>query len=301
MDTLPTTQQDNVLQNITSVIFNDANYNRVMSLAKVMASGKATVPNELRNEGDCAAIIIQSLMWGMNPWAVAQKTHVISGKLGYEAQLVNAVINAMAPTKDRIHYEWFGPWEKVIGKFKILRGDKGEYRVPDWTMKDEEGCGVRAWATMKGEDAPRELELLLAQARTRNSTMWADDPRQQLAYLAVKRWSRLYCPDVILGVYTPDELEGTEKDITPPKTRVTGKQAAQSAADVPEPTDDVKNKIADLEIVAIEQGLTAYSEEWSKIGKEWRTKIGGAEHQRLKDLAEATDKSISAREGENNG
>lgn len=48
---------------------------------------------------------------------------------------------------------------------------------------------------------------MLAQARTRNSTLWADDPRQQLAYLAVKRWARLYCPEVILGVYTIDELE----------------------------------------------------------------------------------------------
>lgn len=43
-----------------------------------------------------------------------------------------------------------------------------------------------------------------------------DDPKQQLAYLAVKRWARLYCPDVILGVYSPDELmEREEYDVTP--------------------------------------------------------------------------------------
>ena len=53
----------------------------------------------------------------MNPFAVAQKTHVVNGTLGYEAQLVNAVISTMSPTKDRINYEWFGPWERVIGKF----------------------------------------------------------------------------------------------------------------------------------------------------------------------------------------
>jgi hypothetical protein len=34
--------------------------------------------------------------------------------------------------------------------------------------------------------------------------------RQQLAYLAVKRWARLYCPDVILGVYTADEVDERE-------------------------------------------------------------------------------------------
>ena len=39
-----------------------------------------------------------------------------------------------------------------------------------------------------------------------------------MAYLAVKYWARLFCPDVILGVYTPDEFEPekrAERDITP--------------------------------------------------------------------------------------
>ncbi len=114
---------------------------------------------------------------------------------------------------DRLHYEWHGAWEKVIGKFTIKNGDKGEYRVPGWKLEDEQGLGVKVWVTFRGEDEPRVLELLLAQARTRNSTLWADDPRQQLAYLATKRWSRLYCPDVILGVYSPDALEETAPTI----------------------------------------------------------------------------------------
>lgn len=46
-------------------------------------------------------------------------------------------------------------------------------------------------------------------------------PKQQIAYLAVKYWARLYCPEVVLGVYTPEELEDRPiKDITPPKERV---------------------------------------------------------------------------------
>lgn len=42
---------------------------------------------------------MQAVQWGMNPFAVAQKTHFVSGKIGYEAQLVNAVITALAPPK----------------------------------------------------------------------------------------------------------------------------------------------------------------------------------------------------------
>lgn len=74
----------------------------------------------------------------MNPYAVAQKTFVVNGVLGYEAQLVNAVISTRGPLTGRIEYDWFGPWEKIIGKFEIRKNDKGkEYRVlaGSWPMK----------------------------------------------------------------------------------------------------------------------------------------------------------------------
>ena len=194
----------------SALVLDGDSLDKMMRLADIMATGRATLPKHFNgNPADCLAVVMQSMQWEMNPFAVAQKTHLVNGVLGYEAQLVNAVITNRAPTLDRLHYDWYGDWEKVIGKFEIRKGEKGEYRVPGWKMADEEGLGVRVWATFRGEDEPRVLELLLAQARTRNSTLWADDPRQQLAYLATKRWSRLFCPDVIMGVYSPDELEET--------------------------------------------------------------------------------------------
>ena len=39
----------------------------------------------------CMAVTLQALQWNMSPFAVAQKTHLVNGTLGYEAQLVNAV------------------------------------------------------------------------------------------------------------------------------------------------------------------------------------------------------------------
>lgn len=187
-------------------------------LADMMASGKATVPQHLRgNKADCYAICLQALQWGMNPFPVAQKTHLVNGTLGYEAQLVNAVVVNSGVIKGRFDYEFFGPWERVVGKFKVIKTKKDnkdiEYRVPNWTFDDEKGCGVRVTACLPNGEA-RSIELLLQQARTRNSTLWADDPKQQLAYLAVKRWARLYTPDVIMGVYSVDELQ-EEIDITP--------------------------------------------------------------------------------------
>lgn len=206
----------------SSLVLDGDSLDKMMRLAEVMALGRATLPKHFNgNSADCLAVVMQSMQWRMNPFAVAQKTHLVNGVLGYEAQLVNAVITTCAPVVDRLHYEWYGAWDKVIGKFTIKNGDKGEYRVPGWKLEDEQGLGVKVWATFRGENEPRVLELLLAQARTRNSTLWADDPRQQLAYLATKRWSRLYCPDVILGVYSPDELEErapTIRDVSPARS-----------------------------------------------------------------------------------
>ncbi|EDC4056817.1 recombinase RecT, partial [Salmonella enterica subsp. enterica serovar Java] len=150
------------------------------------------------------------------------------------------------PTKDRIHFEWFGTWENIVGRFVEKTSTKGnKYIVPSWSLADEKGVGVRAYATLKGESEPRELILMLSQAQVRNSTLWASDPRQQLAYLAVKRWARLYCPDVILGVYTPDELEErNEKIINPaPQENITMRDINNSAQETTttgqEPTTNV--------------------------------------------------------------
>lgn len=200
----------------SALMLDDRSMDRMVRMAELMASGKSTIPQHLRGStGDCLAVVMQAVQWGMNPFAVAQKTHLVNGTLGYEAQLVSAVINNSGIVADRFHFEWFGSWEKIVGKFKEVTSNKKmddngqpkKYIVPAWEQKDEHGLGVRVWATIKGEAEPRVLELLMTQARTRNSTLWTEDPKQQLAYLAQKRWARLYAPDVILGVYTPDELD----------------------------------------------------------------------------------------------
>lgn len=190
----------------TAMIHDEAMLAKMLSFAEVMATSRITVPKHLQNNpGDCLAITMQAMQWGMNPFAVAQKTHVVNGMLGYEAQLVAAVINTRAPIVGRLDYEWFGDWSKVNGK----------------TCTDD-SVGVFVIARFKGEDEPRRLRMSMAQVgNVRNSPNWVSDPRQQAAYLATKKFARLHCPDVILGVYTDDELvDVTPRDVTPkPATR----------------------------------------------------------------------------------
>ncbi|MGM8373426.1 RecT family recombinase [Enterobacter hormaechei subsp. steigerwaltii] len=259
-----TVADQNTVINSNVALFDSQYLNAISTFAQIMAQGTATVPKHLQgNQADCMAVAMQAAQWQMNPFAVAQKTHLINGVLGYEAQLVNAVISRSGVLASRFEYEWYGPWEKVVGKFHIRKGEKGEYRVPGWTMADEAGIGIIISATLKGEEQPRELDLLLAQARTRNSTLWADDPRQQLAYLAVKRWARLFCPDVILGVYTPDELDDRreEREVNPAAAQhislteiasentTTSQSAEEPAAKIENLADEFRNRIEEAQDV----------------------------------------------------
>lgn len=212
------TYNDNMLMDVAAM-------DHMMKVATFMAGGTMTLPQPYqKNPANCLAVVMQAAQWRMNPFAVAQKTFFVGSQIGYESQLVSAAIQQSGAVKGMFDFEWFGPWEKIIGKFverESKKTDEGgypkKYKVPAWSLNDEDGLGIKVSATLNGEAEPRELTLLLKQAVTRNSTLWAEDPKQQLAYLAQKRWARLYCPGVILGVYTRDELETIvpEKDVTP--------------------------------------------------------------------------------------
>ena len=224
--------QPGVTVGTAAAIFSPEGMNQLVRFAELMSQSKATVPSHLAGKpADCLAVTMQAAQWGMNPFAVAQKTHVVNGTLGYEAQLVNAVVSSSNLLTARLNYTWDGDWSKVNGK-----NDKS----PDLT--------VTAWATLRGESEPRYLTISMRDAGVRNSPLWEHDPKQQLAYLCVKRWARLHAPDVLLGVYTPDELQETaprvERDVTPPTSTAAGMNTLINAKpdrkqeDQPKKSDD---------------------------------------------------------------
>lgn len=257
--------QDSRMSSV-AIFGNDRNMEKVMSLAKLMSTSKVTVPKHLQgSEGDCMAVIFQALNWGMNPFAVAQKTHLVNGTLGYEAQLVNAVIQQSGAIHGRLHYEYKGEGNALECRVGAVIAGEQEITFGEW---------------LKSSDVT-----------TKNSPLWKTNPRQQLGYLQVKNWSRAFCPGAILGVYTPDELELIpEKEINPRPARQTGTQAAEAAKQEYQQAHSADSAartqlIADLETVAEQYGVEAYAEQWSKLTKEQRKVVGADEHERLKKIA----------------
>lgn len=165
-----------------ALLFDPQRMQSLMTFAEMMAKSHVTVPDHLKGKpADCMAIAMQSMQWGMNPFAVAQKTHIVSGRLGYEAQLVNAVVQQSNAIRGAFHYEYRGEGPTLECRVgAVLRGDT-DVTWGEWLRSGD--------------------------VQTKNSPLWKVNPKQQLGYLQVKNWARLYCPGAILGVYTPDELE----------------------------------------------------------------------------------------------
>lgn len=195
------TSQPGATVGTAAAIFSPEGMNQLVRFATLMADSKATVPAHLAGKpADCLAVTMQAAQWGMNPFAVAQKTHIVNGTLGYEAQLVNAVVQNSGAIKGRFHYEYRG-----------------------------EGASLecRVGAVIRGEqDITWNEWLCISSITTKNSPLWKTNPKQQFGYLQVKNWSRAHTPGAILGVYTPDELQETaprvERDITPPTSTAAG-------------------------------------------------------------------------------
>lgn len=299
-----------IVQDTSQIILDATAMQSLESFAVLMASGRSTVPKHLQgNKGDCMAVAMQATQWRMNPFTVAQKTHLVHGTLGYEAQLVSAVITTLAPIAHRPKYEFLGDWAKILGRVKELKGDNGKYYAADWLASDETGLGVKVSCTLKGEDEPRELMLMMTQCFPRFSTLWATDPQQQICYAAIKKWARRFTPDVILGVYTPDELqELPPKDINaaPARSRngASVAAAAQSKGAVIDHGQEERRigLITALEAHA-KKGTFIFATQWKAVGKASRDDVylvGEQEYARLLTMAENADIAMKSKEPQAN-
>jgi hypothetical protein len=169
-----------------------ANIGDVLEIARLMSKSESAVPKHLRgNPGACLGVAIQASEWGISPYAAANKSYVVNDRLAYEAQLINAVILRRAPIKGRFKFAYQGEGEKRRCKVSVTCADGEEvsYESPE-----------------------------VGKIPVKNSPLWKGDPDQQLAYYSSRAMCRRHFPDVILGVYTPDEMEDEPRDVTPTDT-----------------------------------------------------------------------------------
>lgn len=165
-------------------ILDTARFEHMGRVATAMARA-SLIPDALVGEtpdathANCFLVVNQAVRWSMDPFALAQHSYSVRGKLGYEGKVIAAAINSDPRINGRLKYEYENEGKDrrvtVTGTF----ADTGETETIDGTVGD--------WATDNGN--------------------WNKSPDQMLAYRGAREWARRHMPDRLLGVYSDDEID----------------------------------------------------------------------------------------------
>lgn len=230
-----------------------ATMSEAMQLANLMANAKLVPAALQKSPADCLMVIQQAIRWELDPFAVAQECSVIQGKLMYGGKLVAAVINVRGGLAERLSFTYEG---------------------------DGEDRTITVSGRLQGEAEPRTVTVKLRDARTANK-VWTSQPDQQLMYHGSRVWARRHAPELMLGVYSPEEfdepvpLSSAAKRPSPPAPNVllpphdpeTGEiEEAQptevAEASTPIAFTDLDQQLAD----AARLGSAALKECWDRLG-----------------------------------
>lgn len=177
----------------TLSIFNNAEaFRQAAEMAQFLAKS-TLVPKEYQNNPSNAMIAIDiANRIGASPLMVMQNLYVIHGKPSWSSSFIISAINS-------------------CGRFKPLQYD---------VSGDGDGRSCVAWTTdtdgHRLEGPPVSIEMAKKEGWWgKQGSKWPTMTDLMLRYRAAAFFGRLYCPDILNGMYTADEVA----DFTTPEPR----------------------------------------------------------------------------------
>lgn len=163
-------------------------------MAKLLSSS-SIVPESYRGEGrvgDCTIALEIANRIGASVLAVMQNLHIVHGRPAWSAQFLISCLNASR-------------------RFSPLR-----YRITGDRSNDTWGCV--AWATDRAGEVLESPEVTIAMSKAegwfqRNGSKWKTIPELMLRYRAATFFTRLYAPELTMGIQTDDEVIDVKSEV----------------------------------------------------------------------------------------
>ena len=204
---------------------------QAVKVAKLMSTAGAMIPKFLRGQwGACLGIVLQAREWRMSPYQVARQAYVVENKktgestVAYMAQLTNAVIKSRAPiTEDGLMVSYEGEGDDLVctvsAQLRKRDGSPGRiisHRSPTLGER-KKALKIKFRASEDGDEAI-----------VRGSPLWVSKPEVQIFYDTSRDLGRIYFPEVLMGIYTKEEME--EHGWEASQTSMSHYQQSESAA-----------------------------------------------------------------------
>lgn len=206
-------------------------------MAKALATS-SLVPQAYRNNlGDCLIAIELANRTGASVLMVMQNLDIIHGRPSWRSTFLIATVNAG-------------------GRFSPLR-----FRFQGAEGSDEWGCRAVARDKEDGEECVGPL-VTIATAKAEGwyakaGSKWKTIPELMLTYRAAAWWTRIYAPEVSLGMLTAEEAEYLPPE---PAARARDISAALRAAEVV-PAETVTTEPVTLRATVVEEAAASVEAE----------------------------------------
>lgn len=170
---------------LTGDIFRSSqSFELAQRMSRALASS-TIVPNEYReNVGNCMIALEMANRMSVSPLMVMQNLHIINGRPAWSSQYIVAMINNSKKYQTELQYEMQG--EGDAKSCYAYAFDKNGHKVTGPTIS---------------------IEMAKAEGwYNKNGSKWKTMPEVMLRYRAAAFFGRLNCPDMIMGIYTSDEI-----------------------------------------------------------------------------------------------
>ena len=289
-------------------VFQFNNFNDAMNAAQVLANS-TLVPKDYRftyevkkgygyeattewvnNQNAAANCLIALNManrMGYDPLMIMQNLHIIEGRPAWSSQFIIAAIN-------------------TCGKFSPLRFEIMNHGMTDveyietyWENKKKQTRQIKtqienvscvAWAIEKAtgeriESAKIDMVMAVKEGwYQKNGSKWQTMPDQMLRYRAAAFFGRIYAPEILMGIYSADEIRDFV-DVTP-------EPAPQPAAQMQQqlPCYDIKPLLAQIEAITTLEQVRPLGEHIKELSENPNVNLCGDDLPTLRDaLTEKRD------------
>jgi hypothetical protein len=170
-----------------AMLFDSAKFNQAYRVATAFAQS-GLVPDHFKdNPAGVFVVLHMATRLQLDPFMALQKVYMVHGRPGMEAQLVIALVNSRGPFTGPIQWTLTGDGKSRQCTAFATHAKTNELceATVTWGMVEAEG-----WSKKTG-------------------SKWLTIPDLMFRYRSATFLARLYCPEVILGLSTADELEDT--------------------------------------------------------------------------------------------
>lgn len=208
-------------------------------MVKPLASSQFIPENFRGRIDDCLIALEMAHRMGVSPMTVLQNTYIVHGKPGIYSQFLISLVNRSGYFASQIKYR--------------MTGKKGtdSYGCIAW-VKDKDGD------TLEGPEVTIEMAKAEGWA-SKPGSKWKTMPEMMLRYRAATFFSRLYAPEITMGMKTQEEIIDVDSFDEQPKASRFDKPLLETEPQTPPPPPPAKKAEAEAE-KDLTQDVTLFKE-----------------------------------------